>query len=345
MRFFIFTQRGLEDVALEEMRAYLKTFTVVAQEYRRIIFDYDGEPLNLLKLRCIDDVFIFIKTFTVDHYRESLHTITQKMCRVKFDSYLKTISMVRDIGKNIRYSITASNIGKKNYKLVETKDTVAKIIENSYDWRRDDDNYQDVNVRIYIEHDYVLTGIRLGLNPLHRRPYKTNSLPGSLKASVASCLLRMANVRTNSIVVDPMCGVGTIPIEAAIIGANANGGDISLERIGLAKENCSNANVSVDFKTWDARDIKLDDNFADAIVSNLPFDRQITIDCDEEDFFINLLNEFNRILKNNGRMVLLALHHEIIKNVISKINSLKILEQREISLFGLKPNILVIEKV
>jgi 23S rRNA G2445 N2-methylase RlmL len=40
---------------------------------------------------------------------------------------------------------------------------------------------------------------------------------GLLKPSIAYCMCRIANIQAGDVVMDPMCGVGTIILEAGII--------------------------------------------------------------------------------------------------------------------------------
>ena len=78
------------------------------------------------------------------------------------------------------------------------------------------------------------------------------------------------------------------------------------------------------------------------IVSNLPFGKQIELEQPEQ-FFTELLQEFSRLLRKGGNMVLLTTHAEMISHSASALG-MSIISQTEISLFGLNPQILVIKK-
>src|SRR5690606_19149211 len=93
-------------------------------------------------------------------------------------------------------------------------------------WRyRPSDQESEINIRLFMEHEHVYVGMRLGDRPLYKRPYKQAHVPGSLKPSVAAALLQLAGVQAGDRVLDPCCGAGTILIEAALMGARAQGGD------------------------------------------------------------------------------------------------------------------------
>ena len=344
MRYFVLTTRGLEDVALQDLKGTIGKIKIISKEYRRIVFDYNGEPKKLLNLKCVDDVFIFLKIFKVDHYRTSLKNFVSEIDKINFKKTIEFLSNIRLFDKETTFSITASNIGKKNYTLTEIKELLISLLIKKYKWELNNLTYQDINIRLYIEHDFVLIGLRLGKSPLHRRAYKTQTLPGSLKASVANCLLRLANVKKSDVVLDPMCGVGTIPIEAVIFGARAIAGDIDKHALQIAKKNSINASANIKFYNGDARKLPLENKSVDKIVSNLPFDRQIRFKTDVNKFFEEFLEECNRILKDDGKIIFLSIHKEILENLSPK-SKLKIINCKEISLFGLKPYIIEIIKI
>ncbi|UNC92691.1 THUMP domain-containing class I SAM-dependent RNA methyltransferase [Candidatus Contubernalis alkaliaceticus] len=55
---------------------------------------------------------------------------------------------------------------------------------------------------------------------LHKRGYRELSSFAPLKETLAAALIKLSHWRADMILVDPFCGSGTIPIEAALIGQN-----------------------------------------------------------------------------------------------------------------------------
>lgn len=55
---------------------------------------------------------------------------------------------------------------------------------------------------------------------LHKRGYRVDQGDAPLKETLAAALVLLTNWRPDDILIDPMCGSGTIPIEAALIGQN-----------------------------------------------------------------------------------------------------------------------------
>ena len=56
--------------------------------------------------------------------------------------------------------------------------------------------------------------------PLHKRGYRENSIEAPLKETLAAAIIMLSYWRPGKLLIDPFCGSGTIPIEAALIGAN-----------------------------------------------------------------------------------------------------------------------------
>lgn len=55
---------------------------------------------------------------------------------------------------------------------------------------------------------------------LHKRGYRIGQGEAPLKETLAAALVLLTNWRPDELFIDPMCGSGTIPIEAALIGQN-----------------------------------------------------------------------------------------------------------------------------
>ena len=82
----------------------------------------------------------------------------------------------------------------------------------------------DVQVYVHIGGTSVLVGLDLSGVPLHRRGYRLASGPAPLKESLAAAIVRMSGWDGESVLLDPMCGSGTLLIEAALmVGDSAPG--------------------------------------------------------------------------------------------------------------------------
>ncbi len=75
-------------------------------------------------------------------------------------------------------------------------------------------------VRIFLLKDEVTVAIDTSGDSLHKRGYRTMTSKAPITETLAAALLMLTPWRPDRILVDPFCGSGTFPIEAAMIAAN-----------------------------------------------------------------------------------------------------------------------------
>ena len=75
----------------------------------------------------------------------------------------------------------------------------------------------DVQIYIYIGGSNVLIGLDLSGIPLHRRGYRRAAGPAPLKESLAAAIVALSGWDGSTTLLDPMCGSGTLLIEAALM--------------------------------------------------------------------------------------------------------------------------------
>lgn len=75
-------------------------------------------------------------------------------------------------------------------------------------------------VRIFLMKDEVVVGLDTTGESLHKRGYRKLTAKAPIAENLAAALLMLTPWRGDRILVDPFCGSGTFPIEAAMIAAN-----------------------------------------------------------------------------------------------------------------------------
>lgn len=75
-------------------------------------------------------------------------------------------------------------------------------------------------VRIFLLKDEVTVALDTSGDSLHKRGYRTMTSKAPLTETLAAALILLTPWRPDRILVDPFCGSGTFPIEAAMIAAN-----------------------------------------------------------------------------------------------------------------------------
>lgn len=74
-------------------------------------------------------------------------------------------------------------------------------------------------VRIFLLKDEVMVALDTSGDSLHKRGYRTMTSKAPLTETLAAALLLLTPWKPDRILVDPFCGSGTFPIEAAMIAA------------------------------------------------------------------------------------------------------------------------------
>ncbi|MCD6474781.1 MAG: methyltransferase domain-containing protein [Anaerolineaceae bacterium] len=341
--FFAITTRGLEEISAQEINA-LAGVVVQRTEYRRVRFSCIQEAIpSLMCLRTVDDVFFHLADWNgIYHTRVGVGRIEQLSQALRIHPLLKYYNALnRNIPDEPTISVTVNFVGRRKYSTEEIKQAVASGVNAHSRWKyspRFDES--DLNLRLFLEHEYAVMGLRLSKVPLHRRSYKQTHLPGSLKPTIAAALNVLGEVKAGQRVLDPFCGAGTILIEAAAHGAEVVGGDISPLAIAASLSNFKEADFVTHLHHWDAQSLPLKKACVDVILTNPPWGGQIQAD-DIDQLYRRSCAEMRRVLKPGGKIVLLT---ESVFSEQPYMSDWKVVNQFEISVFGRTPIISVFER-
>ncbi len=112
---------------------------------------------------------------------------------------------------------TASTITHSGFAALKTKDAIVDRVRATSGRRpsveRDD---PDIRIFLYLANNKAALYLDLAGEPLHRRGYRKESGEAPLRETLAAAILRMSGWDRRTTLVDPMCGSGTIAIEAAL---------------------------------------------------------------------------------------------------------------------------------
>ncbi len=103
-------------------------------------------------------------------------------------------------------------------------------------------------VRIFIYKDVVTVGLDTTGVSLHKRGYRKLVGKAPISETLAAALIMLTPWNKDRVLVDPFCGSGTFPIEAAMIGANIAPG---IDRDFLATEWAKVANKKLWYAAYD----------------------------------------------------------------------------------------------
>lgn len=206
------------------------------------------------------------------------------------------------------FEVVASFIGGRRYTRYDVEDqlglALSKGLGGIYVSRRNGDPGPVAQSwRAHLWDDRIILGSRVSDRPLHRRPYRKETVPGALHPPVASAIALLVGVAPYDRVLDPFCGSGTLLIEA---GRNSQVGglvgfDINPHHVDIALRNAWTAELPVMGLNGDAADLPVADGSVDVLLANPPWGAQIGAGGRFATNPLDFWNEARRLLSPRGR--------------------------------------------
>lgn len=100
------------------------------------------------------------------------------------------------------------------------KKAMVDRLKTVYHRERFEETGAEYPIRVSILKDEVLIGLDTSGVSLHKRGYRQMTAPAPITETLASALILFTPWKKDRILVDPFCGSGTFPIEAAMLAAN-----------------------------------------------------------------------------------------------------------------------------
>lgn len=216
---------GLEAVLKREITDLGLEITCV--EDGRVTFAGDRQALcraNVF-LRSAERVLIKIGSF----HAESFEELFQGTRALPWEAYIPKdgrfwVAKAASVKSKLFSPSDIQSVMKKA--MVERMKSVYHI-----DWFAE--NGASYPIRVFIKKDEVVVGLDASGESLHKRGYRKLTAKAPIAENLAAALLMLTPWRGDRILVDPFCGSGTIPIEAAMMAAHIAPGK---NRTFLAKE-------------------------------------------------------------------------------------------------------------
>ena len=135
----------------------------------------------------------------------------------------------------VRASCRSSALTHTQFIAQRTKDAVVDQLRGRTGERPSVDLADpDVALFVHLVRDRATLYVDLAGEPLHRRGYRRRNVTAPLKETLAAAILRLSGWDRRSPLLDPMCGSGTIAIEAALWAAGVAPG-LARPRLGLER--------------------------------------------------------------------------------------------------------------
>ena len=178
--------------------------------------------------------------------------------------------------KVLNFRCTCYRSGKNYHPFgsMDVQKAVGGAIQDKFQWgvKMKD---SDVDVTLNIDLKQVYSCIKLTKDSLFKRNIEHFG-PTTLRATICAGMLKYANVQPGDVVLDPMCGGGSIPLEGCLSDKKAFyfGGEIHEKAVSRCAGNMSalstkSLSIGTDFVQWDVRRIPMKDNSVDVFVTDL----------------------------------------------------------------------------
>ena len=137
----------------------------------------------------------------------------------------KALPWERFIPKDGKFWVKkASSIKSKLFSPSDIQRIVKKAIvdrlSGKYNMLRFPEDGSEYPIRITILKDEVTLALDTSGESLHKRGYRKLTVKAPITETLAAALISLTPWKKDRLLVDPFCGSGTIPIEAAMIGLN-----------------------------------------------------------------------------------------------------------------------------
>ena len=100
----------------------------------------------------------------------------------------------------------------------------------------------------------------------------------------------------------------------------------------------------ISIRQWDARQLPLENASIDKVATNLPFGKQIGTLQDLDSLYSAVLVELERVVRPNGRIVLLSSEFDLVKSCIRSRPHLRIVTGYSVAILGRWGRIHIVER-
>lgn len=226
---------GIEAVVKKEIQSL--GLEIIKVDDGRVTFEGDQKAIcrSNLWLRSGERVMLDIADFEARTFDELFEAVK----KIPWENY---------IPKDGKFWVTkASSIKSALFSPSDIQSIIKKAIverlklKYNISWFQEDG--AEYPLRVFIKKDRVYISLDSSGDSLHKRGYRTFSGMAPIRESLAAGIIQLTHWNKDRIFADPFCGSGTLPIEAAMIGANMAPG-LNREFVGEQWKNL------IDTKSW-----------------------------------------------------------------------------------------------
>lgn len=202
---------GLEAVVKREIEKL--GYRILKSEDGKLTFLGDERAVvrSNLWLRSADRVFISMGEFMAVSFEE----LFQQTAALPWEEWIPSDG---------KFTVNGTSVKSKLFSVPDCQSIVKKAIverlKQTYDIERFPETGAAYTVRVTLLKDRVTLTLDTSGPGLHKRGYRVRDVAAPIKETLAAAMVQLSFWKSGRLLVDPFCGSGTIPIEAAMIGRN-----------------------------------------------------------------------------------------------------------------------------
>jgi len=202
---------GLESVVAHELKAL--GYEGLTVENGRVSFEGDEHDIARcnIRLRTADRVLIKVAEFPATDFEE----LFQGTLKVPWEDTIPVTGKMHIVGKSVKSKL----FSVKDCQAI-VKRAVVEGMKRRYRTEWFEESGPVYKIEISMLKDRATLTVDTSGAGLHKRGYRADAGEAPLRETIAAALVILSRWTPERILADPMCGSGTIAIEAALIGKN-----------------------------------------------------------------------------------------------------------------------------
>ncbi|MCV2509043.1 MAG: class I SAM-dependent RNA methyltransferase [Neisseriaceae bacterium] len=204
--------RGLEDKLQEEILTITSKNSTVQKGHVGLKGNWQDIYLINLHSRLASRVLVQIKQGKITSENELYELSTQ----VRWPDYFN-----QDKTFKVRVEGKANWCRRFDILALKIKDAICDVFVQKTNVRPNiDKSHPDIRISAYINQNIAILYLDTSGEALFKRGWRQETDIAPIRENLAAGLLKLANYDGKQPFIDPMCGIGTIAIEAAMMAAN-----------------------------------------------------------------------------------------------------------------------------
>lgn len=202
---------GTEATVAYEIRALGYETTEVADGRVTLNGDWEAVAVLNVNLRCGERVLIKLADYNAEVFEE----LFQGAYSIPWEEF---------IGENDEFPVVGSSLKSQLHSVPACQSIIKKAVVKRLFLRYGRERFEESGPRHTIRFSIMKNRCRIYLdtsgNPLYKRGYRTEGVAAPMRESLAFSMIDVSRWRGDRPFIDPFCGSGTIPIEAALYALN-----------------------------------------------------------------------------------------------------------------------------